>query len=139
LNKIIVNNVFPKARFLNSFIEFICLKNMKKICPRCGIIFEVTDDIVFCSRNCKSMFNQPNFPGFKATTSISERSSWGSHTEIIRSKPKEIHQPVQEKTLEEKNNELTEHKFSEKPKPLPEIKSKQSVHYEIIAAKKRSN
>ena len=126
-------------------MKSICLKNMKKICPRCGIIFEVTDDIVFCSRNCKSMFNQPNFPGFKATTSISEKSSWESHTEIIRSKPKETQPLIQEKAFEEKSNELHEHKFPVETKqlpelkPLPEIKAKQSVHYEIIAAKKKSN
>ena len=126
-------------------MKSICLKSMKKICPRCGIIFEVTGDIVFCSKNCRSLFNQPNFPGFKATTNISERSSWGSHAEIIKLKKKETLPVIQEKALEEKSSELTEHKFSEETKqlpelkPMPEIKAKQSVHYEIIAAKKRSN
>jgi len=113
---------------------------MKKICPRCGIIFEVASDPVFCTPKCKGIFNHPNFPGFKS--SVNSKNSFGdSHTEIIRGKS--LREKQEEKIQTEIQTQTEPIKPAEE-KPLdqetikPETNSKKSVHFEIIYAKKRN-
>lgn len=60
---------------------------MKKICPRCGIIFEVTSDPVFCSGKCKTLFNQAGFFAAKGSSGLRNKSFWDDgKTEIFKGK-----------------------------------------------------
>jgi len=43
-------------------------KMVKKLCVRCGIIFEVKDDPKFCSDKCKKLFRQSSLDYIKRDT-----------------------------------------------------------------------
>lgn len=63
----------------------VCANNfsgvfLQKICARCGTVFEVKADPIFCSEKCRRMFQTPNFEAVKRKTS----SYRGSDAEIIR-------------------------------------------------------
>ncbi len=41
---------------------------MKKMCASCGVIFEVKNDVKFCSEKCKHKFKQSNLGFIKKPT-----------------------------------------------------------------------
>lgn len=63
---------------------------MKKICPRCGVIFEVKSDPVFCSDKCKSLFQMSGIESLKGRSAVpsdryTQRAAEGDdNTEITR-------------------------------------------------------
>ncbi|MFH1225550.1 MAG: hypothetical protein V1676_07145 [Candidatus Diapherotrites archaeon] len=57
---------------------------MKKMCPRCGMIFEVKDDSVFCSQKCRDKFQASGLDTLKG-----RGIPRGPDSEIMRPKKKE--------------------------------------------------
>ena len=60
---------------------------MKKMCPRCGVIFEVTTDPVFCSEKCKMIFHESGLDYIKGRPRGGSLHS--DNYEIIKPKKKE--------------------------------------------------
>lgn len=42
---------------------------MHKMCPRCGVVFEVKSDAVFCSDKCRTLFQSSSLDVLKGRSS----------------------------------------------------------------------
>ncbi|MFH1663298.1 MAG: hypothetical protein ABH986_00535 [archaeon] len=99
---------------------------MKKICPQCGIIFEVASDPAFCSVKCKNLFQQPGFFAAKGSAGLRAKSFWeDAQTEVFKGKGIN---PVQ--------SDSSQPKFAKTEKK--EIKAQETEDFEIIVAKKKN-
>ncbi|AJF59613.1 MAG: hypothetical protein QT03_C0001G0103 [archaeon GW2011_AR10] len=79
---------YPKT-YNTISITIILVLVVHKMCPRCGVVFEVKSDPVFCSEKCKRLFSESSLGYLKGRPSSGfsgSRPARDGNTEVTRPK-----------------------------------------------------
>lgn len=83
---------------------------MKKMCPRCGLIYPVKDDPVYCSQKCKNLFQVSALAVLKGRTGYvtGNTKQHGEDAGAARNREDKPFRPVAEKMANFENDANTE-------------------------------